>query len=61
MTERVLRAETDFLKAQELLIIDAAGMRISESGKRLLEEMEPYIKDVWFIGAGGADPQAISA
>ena len=44
MTERVLRAETDFLKSQDLLIIDAAGMRISDSGKRLLEEMEPLYK-----------------
>ncbi|BBH23127.1 central glycolytic genes regulator [Paenibacillus baekrokdamisoli] len=44
MTERVLRAETDFLKSQDLLLIDAAGMRISEAGKRLLEDMEPYYK-----------------
>ncbi|SFT29127.1 sugar-binding transcriptional regulator [Paenibacillus sp. BC26] len=44
MTERVLRAETDFLKAQELLLIDAAGMRISDAGKRLLEDMEPFYK-----------------
>ncbi|MBO7748216.1 sugar-binding domain-containing protein [Paenibacillus sp. MWE-103] len=44
MTERVLRAETDFLKSQDLLIIDAGGMRISEAGKRLLEEMEPFYK-----------------
>ncbi|SEP12676.1 sugar-binding transcriptional regulator [Paenibacillus sp. OV219] len=44
MTERVLRAETDFLKSQGLLMIDAAGMRISEAGKRLLEDMEPFYK-----------------
>lgn len=44
MTERVLRAETDFLKAQGLLHIDAAGMRITDAGKRLLEDMEPFYK-----------------
>ncbi|AZN39147.1 sugar-binding transcriptional regulator [Paenibacillus albus] len=44
MTERVLRAETDFLKSQGLLMIDTAGMRISEAGKRLLEDMEPFYK-----------------
>lgn len=47
MTERVLRAETDFLKAQGLLLIDAAGMRISEAGKRLLEDMEPFYKTMF--------------
>ncbi|RAP74821.1 sugar-binding transcriptional regulator [Paenibacillus montanisoli] len=47
MTERVLRAETDFLKAQELLHIDAAGMRITEAGKRLMEKMEPFYKTMF--------------
>jgi central glycolytic genes regulator len=44
MTERVLRAETDFLKSQGLLEIDAGGMSISESGKLLLEQLEPFYK-----------------
>ncbi|MFD0712186.1 sugar-binding transcriptional regulator [Paenibacillus sp. GCM10027626] len=44
MTERVLRAETDFLKAQGLLHIDTAGMRISEAGEKLLADMEPLYK-----------------
>jgi central glycolytic genes regulator len=47
MTERVLRAETDFLKAQGLLHIDAAGMSISDAGRRLLEEMEPFYKTMF--------------
>ncbi|MUT64942.1 sugar-binding transcriptional regulator [Paenibacillus sp. NEAU-GSW1] len=42
MTERVLRAETDFLKSQGLLEIHSTGMRISEAGKRLLEQLEPF-------------------
>ncbi|MFF2482447.1 sugar-binding transcriptional regulator [Paenibacillus sp. NPDC058071] len=47
MTERVLRAETDFLKAQGLLEIETAGMRISEAGKRLLEQLEPYYTELF--------------
>ncbi|XEC94825.1 sugar-binding transcriptional regulator [Paenibacillus tarimensis] len=46
MTERVLRAETDFLKAQGLLEIHASGMRISDAGSKLLEEMEPVMKSL---------------
>ncbi len=47
MTERVLRAETDFLKEQGLLEIHSAGMRISESGKLLLEKLEPLYKTMF--------------
>jgi central glycolytic genes regulator len=47
MTERVLRAETDFLKSQGLLDIHTAGMRISESGKQLLEQLEPFYKTLF--------------
>lgn len=47
MTERVLRAETDFLKGQGLLIIDSSGMRVSPSGLELLQEMEPMIKEIF--------------
>ncbi|WP_274361636.1 sugar-binding transcriptional regulator [Paenibacillus thermotolerans] len=47
MTERMLRAETEFLKAQGLLDIDAAGMRVNETGAELLDEMEPMMKE-WF-------------
>lgn len=47
MTERMLRAETEFLKAQGLLDIDTAGMRVNEAGVSLLDEMEPMMKE-WF-------------
>ena len=47
MTERVLRAETDFLKAQGLIEIETLGMRISEAGEHLLEQLEPVMKDLF--------------
>ncbi|RXZ78716.1 hypothetical protein EBB07_25720 [Paenibacillaceae bacterium] len=47
MTERVLRAEIDFLKTQGLVDIQPAGMQISETGRKLLIEMEPIAK-AWF-------------
>jgi len=47
MSERVLRAETDFLKEQGLLSIDSSGMKISSTGEELLEAMEPMVKDLF--------------
>ncbi|GIP60870.1 sugar-binding domain-containing protein [Paenibacillus sp. FSL W8-0186] len=47
MTERVLRAETDLLKAQGLIEIENIGMRISDSGRKLLEDMEPIVKEIF--------------
>lgn len=47
MTERMLRAETDFLKTQGLLEIHSGGMRISDSGKLLLEQLEPFYKTMF--------------
>lgn len=47
MTERVLRAETDLLKAQGLIEIENVGMRISETGNKLLEYMEPIVKEIF--------------
>lgn len=47
MTERVLRSETEFLKSQGLIDIDSSGMRVSESGQRLVQEMEPMIKQLF--------------
>ncbi|GIO89316.1 MULTISPECIES: sugar-binding transcriptional regulator [Paenibacillus] len=47
MTERVLRAETDLLKAQGLIEIETLGMRISHAGLCLLEELEPLMKDLF--------------
>lgn len=46
MTERVLRAETDLLKAQGLIEIENVGMRISDAGRRLLEQMQPMAKEL---------------
>src|SRR5690554_5076464 len=45
MTERVLRAETEFLKRQGLLETSTGGMQISDEGARLLAEMEPMMKE----------------
>lgn len=47
MTERVLRAETDFLKSQGLLDIQSNGMEISEAGIKLLDELEPEAKELF--------------
>lgn len=47
MTERVLRAEVDFLKAQELVDIENIGIKISEAGRLLLEQMDPLIKNLF--------------
>ncbi|MDF2836757.1 MAG: transcriptional regulator, DeoR family [Paenibacillus sp.] len=47
MTERVLRAETDFLKEQGLLEIQTAGMSISEEGRSLLERLEPMYSSLF--------------
>jgi central glycolytic genes regulator len=46
-TERVMRGEVDFLKAQGLLEIEASGMRISEAGRQLLESIQPLVKDLF--------------
>jgi central glycolytic genes regulator len=47
MTERVLRGEIDFLKAQGLLETDSSGMRLTDTGLQVLEEMEPMIKHLF--------------
>jgi central glycolytic genes regulator len=47
MSERVLRAETDFLKEQGLLRIDSSGMTISLAGEELLMSMEHMVKDLF--------------
>lgn len=46
MTERVLRAETDLLKAQGLIEIDSMGMRISEEGRQLVRQLEPLMGEL---------------
>lgn len=47
MTERVLRSEVDFLKAQGLLEIESYGMRVSPAGQQLLEAMEPMVRELF--------------
>mgnify|MGYP001218804649 CR=1 FL=1 len=46
MTERVLRAEADFLKAQGLIEANAAGMRVTEAGRRLVESLAPLMSEL---------------
>lgn len=46
MTERTLRAETDFLKSQGLLEANAAGMRITEAGRRLVALLSPFMSEL---------------
>ncbi|GKS12080.1 sugar-binding transcriptional regulator [Paenibacillus chitinolyticus] len=46
MTERVLRSEVEFLKGQGLIETETSGMRISESGRELLEKLQPLIKEM---------------
>ncbi|MFD2614000.1 sugar-binding transcriptional regulator [Paenibacillus gansuensis] len=47
MTERVLRAEVDFLKEQGLVEIETIGIRISESGESLLLDMESVVTELF--------------
>jgi central glycolytic genes regulator len=47
MTERVLRAEAEYLKERGLLEIDVSGMKVTEAGRQLLEDMEPLIKEIF--------------
>lgn len=46
-TERVLRAEVDFLKKQNLLEIENIGMRLTNEGYQVLHEVSPYIKKIF--------------
>lgn len=47
MTERVLRGEVDFLKAQGLLEVESYGMRVSPAGQQLVEAMEPMVRELF--------------
>jgi central glycolytic genes regulator len=47
MPERVLRAETDKLKALGLIDIGSHGMRITDAGRRLLEDFEPIVRELF--------------
>ncbi len=47
ITERVLRSEIEFLKTQGLVDIESIGITISEAGKQLLEQLEPFMKELF--------------
>ncbi|BBI31121.1 sugar-binding transcriptional regulator [Cohnella abietis] len=47
MTERVLRTELEVLRAQGLLDTATAGMTLSDSGRQLVEDMEPIVKELF--------------
>jgi central glycolytic genes regulator len=46
MTERTLRAETDFLRVQGLLESNVSGMRITDTGRQLVEALAPLMKEL---------------
>lgn len=46
-TERTLRAEVDFLKQQGLVDVETIGMKLTEEGFKLLQEVSPYIKKLF--------------
>ncbi|ANE46854.1 central glycolytic genes regulator [Paenibacillus swuensis] len=47
MTERVLRAEVDFLNEQGLVEIDKVGIRITDSGEQLVQEMDSLVTELF--------------
>lgn len=49
LTERVLRAELEMLRSQGLLDIGTAGMTLNESGRRLVDEMRPVMKEIFAL------------
>jgi central glycolytic genes regulator len=46
LTERVLRAEVDFLKDQNLVSINNIGMSLTIEGKNLLEDLEGLMREL---------------
>lgn len=45
-TERILRAEVDFLKDQGLVAVDSSGVRVTDAGRKLLADLEELIKEL---------------
>jgi central glycolytic genes regulator len=45
-TERTLRSEVDFLKDQNLIIINNVGMSLTLEGKNLLEDLEGLMREL---------------
>lgn len=48
LSERVIRTETDFLKAQDLISADKLGMVLTEAGQELLEQLKQLMDQ--FLG-----------
>ncbi|PRZ16314.1 central glycolytic genes regulator [Laceyella sediminis] len=57
-TERVLRAEVDFLRAQGLVAVGSAGMELTQEGIDLLSEMEPLMKELFGLNQLEAELKA---
>ncbi|MDI4648804.1 sugar-binding transcriptional regulator [Cohnella hashimotonis] len=47
LTERTLRAELDLLRSQGLIEAGTTGVSLTERGRRLLEEMEPMVRELF--------------
>lgn len=45
-TERILRAEVDFLKEQGLLAVETVGMHLTDSGHQVLEDLAQYVREI---------------
>ncbi|MGZ6507364.1 MAG: sugar-binding transcriptional regulator, partial [Tumebacillaceae bacterium] len=45
-TERILRAEVDFLKDQGLLSVETVGMHLTESGQKVLDDLAQYMRQI---------------
>lgn len=58
-TERILRAEVDFLKEQGLVHVESIGMSLTDLGLQILESLESLIKDVYGLSDMEAELQKI--
>lgn len=47
LTERVLRGEVDFLRAQGFIQVNPVGMHLTYNGAQLVSQMEPLIKELF--------------
>ena len=47
LSERVLRSEVDFLKSQNLLLVQSSGMTLTQEGTVLMQKLEEMMKEVF--------------
>lgn len=45
-TERILRAEVEFLKEQGLLYVESVGMSLTDEGRKLVDELDEFMRDL---------------